>query len=322
MAEATLQHRIPKRFIVLTILFAIATLFSELATQHWILELFSHFAPYYAVATLLCALALALLGAWPWMAFALALALWNGYPAAQVLLRDSAPFAPGLRQFTVFHFNAGLQHGEPNRIVSYLRNHAKEIDVVVVLEATRDFESALDELSEFFPYQLRQFEDSPFGIALASKHAFDDGDISFLPAGLYPHIKAKIKLPGRTAPLALYAIHAPPPLSAALAAARNAKLEHIAQVAAAETKTTPIVIGDFNVTPWSPYFKRFAANSGLADARTMHRFDNTWPVTFDNATIGLAIDHSFAHPSLQLVKRTIGPDLGSDHLPVTVTFGY
>ena len=83
-----------------------------------------------------------------------------------------------------------------------------------------------------------------------------------------------------------------------------------------------MVVGDFNLTPWSPYFQKFIADSGLRDARTPRRFDHTWPVTFDNANIGLAIDHSFAHPSLPLVKRIIGPDLGSDHLPVTVTFGY
>ena len=83
-----------------------------------------------------------------------------------------------------------------------------------------------------------------------------------------------------------------------------------------------MVVGDFNLTPWSPYFQRFITGSGLRDARKPRRFDHTWPVTFDNAHIGIAIDHSFAHPSLPLVERVIGPDLGSDHMPVTVTFGY
>lgn len=324
MAVASYQHRIAKRFGILTVLLLIATLFSALATQYWLLELFSHFTPFYALAALLCALALALMSAWRWMALALVLMFWNGYPVAQTLLRGAAaqPAPQAAAQLTVFHFNVGARHEQPNRISSYLQRRAKEIDVIALFEVTDDFAAMLDEIKDLYPYQIRHLEDTPFGIALASKHPIDFGAVSFAPSRLFPHIEATLKLPGRGAPLAIYAIHPPPPISGEFAEARNAKLEHIARLVAAQPAATPIVVGDFNVTPWSPYFQRFTSASGLADARTPRRFDHTWPVTFDNAHIGLAIDHSFAHPSLNLVKRTIGPDLGSDHLPVTVTFGY
>jgi len=207
-------------------------------------------------------------------------------------------------------------------VTSHLLRRAKAIDVVVLLEVTSDFEAALDDLRELFPYQVRHLEDSPFGIALASRQPLDFGAVAFIPSELYPHVEATIKLPGRTTPLALYALHAPPPVSGDFARARNAKLQYIASRAAGQTAATPVVVGDFNVTPWSPYFTRFMRDSGLRDARTPHRLDHTWPVTFNNAHLGLALDHSFAHPSLRLIKRVIGPDLGSDHMPVTATFGY
>lgn len=324
MADATLQPRIIKRFIVLLILLLTATLFAELATQHWIFELFTHFKPHYAVAALLIAVPLALLGGWRWMMGAFALALWNGYPVADALLHREpvAKTAAAPRQFTVFHFNVGQLHDQPSRIISHLQRRAKDIDVVVLLEATHDFDVVLDDIKDLFPYQIKHLEDSPFGIALASKQPIDFGAVSLIPSEHFPHIEATLKLPGRAQPLALYAIHAPPPISSELAAARNAKFEQIARQATAQAQSTPVVVGDFNVTPWSPYFRRFAQNSGLRDARTPGRFDHTWPVTFNNAHIGLAIDHTFAHPSLRLIKRTIGPDLGSDHLPVTATFAY
>jgi endonuclease/exonuclease/phosphatase (EEP) superfamily protein YafD len=316
------KRRFPKRFRILTVLLLIATVFSALGTQHWILELFSHFRPYYAVVGVLCVVALLLLQAWRWMALALVLTLWNGYPVAQLLLQAKAPAAKSVRQLTVFHFNVGRLHEQPSRVVSYLQRHAKTIDVVVLLEATTDFDTALDEIKELYPHQIRHLEDSPFGIALVSKYPFAIDMVSFIPSERYPHIEAAIKLPDRATPLAFYAVHAPPPISADLAAARNAKLEYIAREAAAKAKATPIVVGDFNLTPWSPYFDRFTTNSKLRNARTARQFDHTWPVTFDHAYAGIAIDHSFAHPSLPLIKRTVGPDLGSDHLPVTVTFGY
>lgn len=327
MAEANLQQRVARRFTALTLMILAVTALSALGTLYWVFELFSHFAPLYALIALLCVVALALLGAWRWMLLALALALWHGIPVAQALLLRAAPVAAATAaqsggRFTIFHFNMGLHHEQPNRIVSYLQRRAKEIDLVVILEATNDFNLALDDLKELYPYQVKHLEDTPFGIALASKHPIDFGAVAFIPSELFPHIEATIKLPGRAAPLPVYAIHAPPPLSADLAQARNAKLEHIARLAAQQSKAAPIVVGDFNLTPWSPYFRRFAGTSGLYDARARRRFDHTWPVTFDNAHLGLAIDHTFAHPSLRLIKRSIGPDLGSDHLPVTVTFGY
>lgn len=328
MTPTTFQQRIAKRFIALTVLLLIATAFAALATLHWFAELFSHFTPHLCIFALLCLLGLAALRTWRWAALALALVLWNGYPVARALLpaqtAEAAEAVKGdaTRKFTVFHFNVGLNHEQPQRIVSYLQRRAKDIDVVVFLEATADFDLALDALKELFPHQIRHLENSPFGIAMMSKRAFDFGAISREPSNAFAHIEATIKLPGRDTPLALYAVHAPPPISGEMAEARNSKLAHIARKVAAQLQATPVVVGDFNLTPWSPYFQRFIRDSRLRDARRPRRFDHTWPVTFDNAHIGIAIDHSFAHPSLSLVERLIGPDLGSDHMPVTVTFGY
>lgn len=318
------QLRVTKRFALLTLLLLLATVFAALARLHWSLELFTHFTPYYALAAAVCAVVLALLGAWRWLILALALLLWNVFPVAALLLQQAPAAANpgGAGRLTVFHFNVGLNHEQHERIVSYLQRRAKEIDVVVLLETTNEFATALDDLKELYPYQVKHLEDTPFGIALASKHPIDFGAVSFIPSESFPHIEVTLKLPGRAVPLPLYAVHAPPPVSGELAQARNAKLEHVARLAAKQAKAAPIVVGDFNMTPWSPYFTRFVKASGLYDARARRRLDNTWPVTFDGAALGIAIDHSFAHPSLRLVKRSIGPDLGSDHLPVTVTFGY
>lgn len=322
MAKTNFRQGIARRFIALTLLLLVATVFAALAAHLWFAELFSHFTPHYSVFALLLLIGLALLRAWRWAALALALVLWNGYPVARALLQDDAPRNALSRQFTVFHFNVSLHHEQPSRISSYLQRRAKQIDVVILLEAGSDFEGVLDELKELFPHQIKYLENSPFGIVMASKYPIEFGAISYEPSRLFPHIEATIKLPGRDTPLALFAVHAPPPISADMAGYRNQKLDYIARKVAAQPHATPIVVGDFNLTPWSPYFKKFVENSGLRSAHTPRRFDHTWPVTFDNANIGLAIDHSFAHSSLALVKRTLGPDLGSDHLPVTVTFAY
>lgn len=323
-AAAGVQQRITKRFVMLSVLLLVVTLFAAAAPLAWWLELFSHFTLFYTIGALLCTVALALLGAWRWMLLALALALWHGFPLAQTLFFNTPPTTTvkNSGRLTVFHFNVGVGHEQPQRILSYLQRRAKEIDVIALFEADNDFGYVLDELKELYPYQIKHLEDTPFGIALISKYPIDYGAVAFIPSEHFPHIEATLKLPGRATPLALYAMHPPPPISGELAKVRNAQLEQVARAVAKQAKATPIVVGDFNLTPWSPYFKRFLAVSGLRDARTPRRFDHTWPVTFNNAHLGLAIDHSLAHPSLRLVRRSVGPDLGSDHLPVTVTFAY
>ena len=324
MTTSSFRLRIVKRFALLSTLILIASLLAALSTQHWFCELFSHFTPHYFVFAMICVIALALLRAWRWATLACALALWQGYPLARALMQVDAPdpAQTNSKRLTVFHFNIGMDHEQPRRIAAYLQRHAAEIDVIALFEASQNLDTLLAELKDIFPYQIVHLENSPFGIALASKHPIDFGAVSFKPARLYPHIEATLKLPGRATPLALYALHAPPPVSGNMAEARNQKFDHVAALAKTQTQATSVVVGDFNLTPWSPYFAKFIADSGLRDARTPRRFDHTWPVTFNNANIGLAIDHSFAHPSLRLIKRTIGPDLGSDHLPITVTFGY
>lgn len=325
MTTDNLGQKIAKRFKVLAVLLALATLAAAGATLHWFAELFTHFRPHYSLFALLFAGIFLLLRTWRWSAFTVALAFWNGYPVAQALLHDEPSVAPSLasssRQFTVFHFNVGLHHEDPRRVATHLRR-AKDLDVVVLLEATDAFAAVLDDIKDVFPHQIRHLENSPFGIAVASRHLFDYGAISSEPSGTFAHVEATIRLPGRPTPLALYALHAPPPISGDMADERNRKFDYIAGKVSGQSATTPVVVGDFNLTPWSPYFQKFVSGSGLRAAHNPQRFDHTWPVTFNNAHLGLAIDHSFAHPSLPLVKRVIGPDLGSDHMPVTVTFGY
>jgi endonuclease/exonuclease/phosphatase (EEP) superfamily protein YafD len=316
---ATRKQRVVKRLVMLTVLLTVATVCAACANFYWFLELFTHFVPWYTGFALLLAAGQAFAREWRWASVAAALTLWHGFALVSYLMPGSGPPA-GNGRLTVFHYNAYLHHNEPHRISAYLRRE-KAVDVVVLLEASPRFGGVLAALKETHPYQITSLEDSPFGIAVASRVPIDYGAISRQPAG-YPWIELTLKLPGRTVPMALYAIHPPPPVNAELAAARDETMMFIAGKVAAQPAATPIVVGDFNVTPWSPAFTRFEKVSGLKPAHAPWRMDNTWPVTFNNANLGIAIDHSFAHPSLTLITRVVGPDLGSDHMPVTVTYAY
>ncbi|NEO90796.1 MAG: endonuclease/exonuclease/phosphatase [Moorea sp. SIO3G5] len=78
-----------------------------------------------------------------------------------------------------------------------------------------------------------------------------------------------------------------------------------------------VLIGDLNVTMWSPYYKSLIQRSGLRDARagfgilpTLSQFSpaNPW--------LAIPVDHCLVSRDVKVIKMRTGPDLGSAHLPV------
>lgn len=73
-----------------------------------------------------------------------------------------------------------------------------------------------------------------------------------------------------------------------------------------------ILAGDFNAAPWSWQMRRFAAAIGLVRHGT---YGASWPARFPL----VLIDNVMSTPDIQGVSFGIGPELGSDHLPVVAT---
>ena len=75
-----------------------------------------------------------------------------------------------------------------------------------------------------------------------------------------------------------------------------------------------IVAGDFNTTPWSPYFRDLVAAAGLRNAAEGHGYVGTWPAWFWPALI--PIDHVLLKGPLVATSVRRGPAIGSDHFPI------
>jgi endonuclease/exonuclease/phosphatase (EEP) superfamily protein YafD len=75
-----------------------------------------------------------------------------------------------------------------------------------------------------------------------------------------------------------------------------------------------LIAGDFNLTPWSEYFSDALEQSGLHDAALGFGLARSWPAQF--APAGIRIDHCLLSRHWRSQSTSIGPDLGSDHLPL------
>ena len=78
-----------------------------------------------------------------------------------------------------------------------------------------------------------------------------------------------------------------------------------------------IVIGDLNVSLWSPHYHSAIAKSGLRNARQGFGVLPTHSVVAPQfAALSAPIDHCLVSPEIQVKDFKLGKAIGSDHLPI------
>ncbi len=280
---------------------------------HWLPELFAHFFLVYWLAALVCTAVLWWAG---WRR--------SGWLAVGVLTAFSVvllPYFPwpettpeATPELRLLQFNAEQR---PQPVLVWLQQHAQAQDVVVLLEAGPDFAAGLENLRAQFPHQLSRLQAGPFGIAVLSRWPLQSAQV-LEPAGAgYPALAATIEVPGWPAPVRLFAVHPPPPLGAALAAARNRFMTTLAKNVA-QNAVPALVVGDMNLTPWSPLFRQFQAETDLLDCQLGQGWQATWPsaTAAHMPLLGLPIDACLHAETLRVQSRQVLQAMESDHLPV------
>jgi endonuclease/exonuclease/phosphatase (EEP) superfamily protein YafD len=71
-------------------------------------------------------------------------------------------------------------------------------------------------------------------------------------------------------------------------------------------------MGDFNAASWSPLLIALRGATGLEERR---RLLPSWP-SWAWPIFRLPIDHVLARGRARVVESALGPDIGSDHLPI------
>lgn len=274
----------------------------------WGFEIFSHFRlQYLAIAMPLLALALlrghfvpgALLGA--------ALAV-NAWPLLSYLPRGG-PVSPG-PEFVLLNINVEARNAEHERVLERIRESGA--DAVTLIELSPALAAKLGALDDLYPHRVAVPATNNFGIAVLSRHPL--GATQTFDLGPSPAIEVVVDAPD--GPVRLVAIHTKPPVGAALARTRNEQLEALARRAL--TSEGPLAIcGDFNLSPYSPWFGRFEQASGTRAARRGRGLGISWPAFMP--LLGTPIDHCFLRGPLAAARVERMAATGSDHYPVRVT---
>jgi endonuclease/exonuclease/phosphatase (EEP) superfamily protein YafD len=189
--------------------------------------------------------------------------------------------------------------------------HEADPDVVVLQELTPHADSVLTNLDNTFPYHRKFPADGPTGIGVWSRLPLESGATFAL--GLAPAIQARVRAP--TGAFTVIGVHLRAPTTPQRAAARNRELRELA--ARSRAIAEPLVVaGDFNVSPYSPYFTDWLEASGLTDTRRGRALSISWPTMLP--WLGIPIDHVAVNAGFDILSHRRLPNFESDHYGVLV----
>ena len=302
---------IKKRLQIIAILSVIAFVLGQLGKIYWIFDLFSHFTWLYLIGSVVGIFVFKHL--WQKIFFiiiSIGLIIWSSWPQISINASIAGKDVP---QKSVRLISYNLQfdaYDRHNIAVLKLRDEMlSENTILFMSEYTPEYDAIFTSAKSH--YQCGKMERSPFGLALYSSLSFIHCNIIYPieNLNLYPYVRAENES------FVVYGIHPPPPINSELANIRDQSLWNISENIRNENKPV-IVIGDMNISPYSPVFHQFINNARLFE--TKNRLIPTWLIGMLN------IDHILLTDPEHIDSEHsyIGWWRGSDHRPIFLNYRY
>lgn len=214
---------------------------------------------------------------------------------------------------TILQLNINRNNPHRTQTINWLKSYKDKVDMIVLFEVTKEWYRDYHSLKAFFPYHLIHPIRENREIAILSHLPLLSP--SFPNNVGYPMIEVTIKTPLYSQPVSIYTLHPPPPLLPSNASARNLLLEMVGKSAAAQLTLPKLIIGDLNISPYSPHFKKLLQETKLLNSYYAAPFSHSWPSLFPSI-IGIQIDHLLMSNMFRVRKKTLITIPGSDHRAV------
>jgi len=310
---------VKKALLCLAIGLLLVTAASFGAGAVWLLELTTHFRPHLATAAgllLLCAI-LSRYRAGAILAFvALAVNAIPLWPYVDISAYASAPPVIGTERHRLLHFNMQHRHAHLAGLKTLIEQ--EQPDFVLLTEVPATAHEMIEALRGFYPHVSGLPGGSLFEVVLLSRVAPRWVNIDRAAGARHPVLAAELCPSGPDRCLRIVSLHAAAPLLPGWAAVRNHQLTLAAGYTRDAANGRTLLVGDLNLTPWSPFFARLKRDGQLTDSGLGRGLVGTWesPLPF----LGLIIDHVLTGPRVIALERRLGEDLASDHRPLIVDF--
>lgn len=305
------------------------SLLAFLGGNGWRFFLWEQLRPPFALVLVAAAAIAAWERSWRWMGLWLAgaamnLALlvplflpWRGPDGADPAV---GPLGPELR---LLHVNVLVTHPEPDRLLDWIDR--QERDLIFLHEFTPAWRRQVESRAGRYRLALSMPRPEPSGIAVlvpAEDPRWELRSARILQMSMIwgERPVAEVVLARDGIEIAILGLHAARPISRRESVVQQQD-DRFAAAWATEQRLAgrrAILIGDFNTTPWSSRFRRLMVAGGLRDTLRGRGYQGSWPSSAP-AFLRLPIDHALVSDRLRVLSRRLGPNLGSDHLPLLLT---
>lgn len=223
---------------------------------------------------------------------------------------QSSPAAEDMHRLKIMQFN--LWGGKNKKYFAVAQTIIQtNPDVIGFSEITPTWLIALKAGLANYPYMIA--DTTGGGIAIFSRLPLESKEIRYYSPLKRPRAIAKVKLAGGQFTL----IFAHPFIPLKHTAMRNEEFAIYAKEAVEASKSGPVILaGDLNCTPFSSDFSKLLNDSHLVDTEQGFGPQPSWS-THQKITL-FPIDHCLVSKDVVTLKRYIGEEIGSDHLPVVV----
>ncbi|HEW97060.1 MAG: endonuclease/exonuclease/phosphatase family protein [Candidatus Parabeggiatoa sp. nov. 3] len=294
-------------------LVAIILLFSltgYLGTRHWTFELTSHFKVQYFALSVLCVLICLWLRQWGWASLSLLGLIINGivvlpwyFPSVQNHIQNHS--------LSILLSNVNIKNKNYSALVQLVA--AENPDILIVQEGNRHWIKHLKVLEKTLPYVEAPPNSYFFGTVIYSRFPFEETQMLSLGRSGRESILVKIKINHKM--VSLLTTHPLPPIPEGLFEHRNSQLFEV-QSFIKQLPTPKMLIGDLNISMWSPFYSQLTQETRLINARQGFGILPTWPTFLP--VLMIPIDHCLVSPDIKVMKIKTGESIGSDHLPLIV----
>ena len=269
------------------------------------------------LAALLGVLALLFAGRGRWLAVTLFAAtivinlarMWPYTPLApsQVPLPDEVG---GMSCATVLSFNVlqpNDKYGETAALIDQV-----DPDILLLMETDTTWVRALEPQLSRYGYRLERPLENKYGMTFATRLTVARAQMVSNTDSNTPTLYATLRMDDG-ARFELVGLHPRPPRPGTSTSQRDANIARAGSLTP-DRLGNVLAIGDFNDVPWSRTTENFRETGNYLDPRAGRGSYATFPA--DYALLGWPLDQIMVKDGVKVEELRIGPDVGSDHLPL------
>jgi endonuclease/exonuclease/phosphatase (EEP) superfamily protein YafD len=298
--------------LLFVLLFTVA---GYLGRLHKYTELVSHFRIQYLLVSTACLLSFLFHAQLDWAIVAALTLVINLAEVAPLYCGGNQPASEcaGGRRLKLILANVNAESVAYARFVAFARRHKP--DVLVVQEVDDAWCESLQSLRSLCPFSQALPRKGGSGMAIFSRFQIERLALDLPEGDARPGLLVKLDV--ESVSVALLSIHPRAPIRPGHFELRNEMLA--STVNCLNLLAAPkLLVGDLNVTPWSPYYQCLAKQARLLNVRKGFGPLPSWPTFLFFKWLMIPLDHCLVSEDIKVSQVQTGELIGSDHLPLII----